>query len=290
MKVIIYGGNGWIGKKIVKLLEECELLISDKRVDNVEDIRFEINTYEPTHIICVVGRTNGVYKGKKYDTIDYLEQSGKLKENIRDNLFSPITLAILTYKRDIHLTYVGSGCIFENDKTDVHKRNYYFTETDMPNFFGSSYSTVKGYTDQLMHLFDHVLNVRIRMPISADKHQRNLITKITKYEYICSVPNSMTVLDELLPVLIDMIKKEITGTINLTNPGAISHNEILTMYKNIVDNSFEWKNFTEEDQKKILDAERSNNHLDTGKLESMYPNVKHIKESVRDILNQLKNG
>ena len=39
------------------------------------------------------------------------------------------------------------------------------------------------------------------------------------------------------------------------------------MYKEIVDFNFEWKNFTAEEQSKILASDRSNNFLDTSKLE-----------------------
>ena len=55
---------------------------------------------------------------------------------------------------------------------------------------------------------DHknVLNLRIRMPITGDMNSRNFITKITTYEKICSIKNSMTVLPELLPKVIDMMK------------------------------------------------------------------------------------
>jgi 3,5-epimerase/4-reductase len=97
----------------------------------------------------------------------------------------------------------------------------------------------------------------------------------------------MTVLPELLPVMIDMCSKKITGTVNLTNPGLISHNEILEMYKEIVDNDFTWENFDIEEQRKILASERSNNYLDTTRLESIYK-VKHIKDSVREILYKMK--
>jgi 3,5-epimerase/4-reductase len=98
----------------------------------------------------------------------------------------------------------------------------------------------------------------------------------------------MTVLPELLPILIDMADKKVTGTVNLTNPGLISHNEILEMYKEIVDPNFTWTNFTVEEQAKILDSGRSNNFLDTTRLQSMY-NIKNIKDSVRDILYLMKD-
>jgi len=98
----------------------------------------------------------------------------------------------------------------------------------------------------------------------------------------------MTVLPELLPKVLDMMKKNIIGTLNLTNPGLISHNEILKMFKEIVDPNFVWNNFTIEEQGKVIESDRSNNYLDTSKLESMYPDVKYIKDSVRDCLIKYK--
>ena len=56
------------------------------------------------------------------------------------------------------------------------------------------------------------------------------------------------------------------------------------MFTEIVDPEFTWKNFTAEEQRKILASDRSNNFLDTTKLETMYPQVKNIKESVREML------
>jgi hypothetical protein len=97
----------------------------------------------------------------------------------------------------------------------------------------------------------------------------------------------MSVLPELLPFMIDMCEKGTTGTMNLTNPGLISHNEILEMYREIVDAGFTWENFDAEEQRKILESERSNNFLDTSRLESMYK-VKHIKDAVRDALYCMK--
>ncbi len=56
------------------------------------------------------------------------------------------------------------------------------------------------------------------------------------------------------------------------------------MYKEIVDKDFTWENFSIEEQDTILASKRSNNFLDTSKLEEMYPEVLGIKDSVRKIL------
>ena len=291
MKFLLYGINGWIGSKVFKLLqdENIDVVAGNCRVNDIIALENEIKEISPTHVISLIGRTHGTYNDKVYGTIDYLEQPGKLVENVRDNLFSPMVLSLLAQKYDFHFTYLGTGCIFEFDENHPFgKEKNGFTEESSPNFFGSSYSVVKGFTDQLMHLVeDNVLNVRIRMPITDEFNSRNFITKITNYERICSVPNSMTVLNELLPLMIDMSKNKIKGTVNLTNPGLITHNEILEMYKEIVDPSFTWNNFTIEEQSAILASGRSNNFLETKKLESMYPTVKNIKESVREILVQM---
>ena len=98
----------------------------------------------------------------------------------------------------------------------------------------------------------------------------------------------MSVLPDLLPLLIDMASKNITGTYNFTNPGVISHNDILELYKTYVDKEFKWTNFTIEEQNKILAASRSNNYLNTTKLTKLYPNIKNIKESVTDIMKSYK--
>jgi 3,5-epimerase/4-reductase len=74
----------------------------------------------------------------------------------------------------------------------------------------------------------------------------------------------------------------------LTNPGAITHNDILEMYKEIVDPAFTWQNFSVEEQDKILLSGRSNNVLETTKLQELYPNVKPIKESIREVLQNYK--
>ena len=294
MKFLVYGTNGWIGGKVLKLLQDegLDIVAGKSRVNNISELEDEISEVSPTHVISLIGRTHGTYNDKVYGTIDYLEQPGKLVENVRDNLFSPMVLSLLSKKHNFHFTYLGTGCIFEFDKDHPFgKEENGFNEESLPNFFGSSYSTVKGFTDQLMHLVDDsVLNVRIRMPITDEFNSRNFITKITNYAKICSVPNSMTVLNELLPIMIDMAKRQITGTVNLTNPGLITHNEILEMYKEIVDSDFKWENFSIEEQNAILDSGRSNNFLDTRRLESLYPDVKNIKDSVKEMLVSMVNN
>jgi dTDP-glucose 4,6-dehydratase len=294
MKILLYGSNGWIGGQFRDLLESnnIECVNGTSRVDNDETLLQEIKDTQPTHVVSFIGRTHGTIGEKKYTTIDYLEQEGKLLENVRDNLYGPLLLSELCKRNNVHFTYLGTGCIFKfDDEHPFGEEVNGFNEDSLPNFYGSSYSVVKGFTDRLMKFYKNdVLNLRIRMPITGEYNGRNFITKITTYEKVCSVPNSMTVLPELLPYVLKMMEAKLTGTINLTNPGLISHNEILDMYKEIVDPEFTYKNFSIEEQRAILAADRSNNFLDTSKLENLFPEVKNIKDSVRDMLVKYKSS
>jgi 3,5-epimerase/4-reductase len=289
MTYLLYGGNGWIGGKIYDILTSepfnKKVIKSNVRLENIEEISKELNDIKPERVICCVGRTHGIYEGVEIPTIDYLEKPGKLKENIRDNLFGPFILALECSKRDIHMTYMGTGCIFtytENQKI--------FKESDLPNFFGSSYSTVKGFTDQMMTRLGNVLNVRIRMPISSEKSPRNLLIKLLKYKKICSIPNSMTILDELLPVMCQMLEQKKTGTINLVNPGVIDHDIILQMYKKYVDPEHSYELVSYEEQIKFLASERSNNELETLELENFNSTkVDNIKDGIEKIFKKWYN-
>jgi 3,5-epimerase/4-reductase len=275
MHFLLYGGAGWIGQQLQQVLVSHTISLSPLRLDDTAAVAAELDQLKPDRVVCLVGRTHGGGIG----TIDYLEQPGKLVENVRDNLYAPLSLAMMCRDRGIHMTYMGTGCIFEYD--EAHPMAVGFKEADLPNFFGSSYSVVKGFTDRLMHLLEtSILNVRIRMPIVGEVHPRNFITKITRYEKVCSVPNSMTVLPTLLPLLVRSIEGGVVGTLNLTNPGAISHNEILEMYKEIVDPTFTWKNFTVEEQNAVLASRRSNNLLDTSRLVALHPDVPCIHDAV----------
>lgn len=64
-------------------------------------------------------------------------------------------------------------------------------------------------------------------------------------------------------------------------PGVVSHNEILEMYKNYIDPNFTWVNFTLEEQAKVIVAPRSNNEMDASKLKAEFPELLHIKDSLK---------
>ncbi|CAI5469360.1 unnamed protein product [Closterium sp. Yama58-4] len=273
-KFLIYGKTGWIGGLLGKLCKEKGIPFEYglARLEDRRAVEADILRAEPTHIFNAAGVTGR-------PNVDWCESHQV--ETIRANVVGVLTLADVARNHGALVVNFATGCIFEYDESHPTGSGIGFKETDSANFFGSFYSRTKGMVEELLKSYDNVCTLRVRMPISSDlSNPRNFITKITRYQKVVNIPNSMTVLDELLPIAIEMAKRNLTGIWNFTNPGVISHNEILDLYKKYIDPAFTYTNFTIEDQAKVIVAARSNNELDASKLKAEFPELLDIKASV----------
>lgn len=214
-------------------------------------------------------------------------------ETIRTNVIGTLNIADLCFLKNIHCTIYATGCIFKYDDDHPLGSGQGFTEDSFPNFAESFYSETKGYMEQLLKSYPNCLILRVRMPISDDLFHRNFITKIVKYERVVNIPNSMTVLTEMLPASLAMAQKGLTGVYNFTNPGVISHNECLNLYKKYIDPTYTYYNFSLEEQAKVIKAGRSNNELDTTKLIRDMPEgivINDIKTAVELCFQRMKDN
>ncbi|KAJ8650125.1 hypothetical protein MRB53_003148 [Persea americana] len=274
LKFLIYGRTGWIGGLLGGLCESqgIDFTYGSGRLENRSQLEADLNSVRPTHVFNAAGVTGR-------PNVDWCE-SHKV-ETIRTNVVGTLTLADLCREKGLVLINYATGCIFEYDDKHLLGSGIGFKEEDTPNFIGSFYSKTKAMVEELLKNYENVCTLRVRMPISSDlSNPRNFITKITRYDKVVDIPNSMTILDELLPISIEMAKRNLTGIWNFTNPGVVSHNEILEMYRDYIDPSFSWKNFTLEEQAKVIVAPRSNNELDASKLKGEFPELLSIKESL----------
>lgn len=226
-------------------------------MQNRESVAKELDEIKPTHVFNAAGITGR-------PNIDWCEVNKP--ETIRTNVIGTLNLADLCLERGIHCTVYATGCIFVYDEAHPLGSGIGFTEESEPNFDGSFYSETKGYMEPMLKQYPNCMILRVRMPISDDLIHRSFVTKIVKYERVVNIPNSMTILSEMLPASLAMAKKGLTGVYNFTNPGVISHNEVLDLYTKYIDPTYTYKNFTVEEQSKVIAAPRSNNELDTTKL------------------------
>ncbi|KAF3586867.1 hypothetical protein F2Q69_00026507 [Brassica cretica] len=251
LNFLIYGRTGWIGGILGKLCEAQGIpyTYGSGRLEDRRSLVADLDSVKPSHVFNAAGVTGR-------PNVDWCE-SHKV-ETIRTNVVGTLTLADVCKER-------------ERPRADQLRHGLCIRVR-----LGSS-----SRVEELLKNYENVCTLRVRMPISSDlSNPRNFITKITRYEKVVDIPNSMTILDELLPISLEMAKRNLTGIWNFTNPGVVSHNEILEMYREFVDPSFTWKNFTLEEQAKVIVAPRSNNELDATKLKTEFPEMLSIKESL----------
>merc|ERR1719357_1817106 len=294
-RFLLIGARGWIGGMVKDMLRKAGEMVSCSKVrmQNREMLEKELDRVRPTHVLCCAGVTGR-------PNVDWCEDNKET--TVRCNVIGTLTLADVCHQRNIHCANLATGCIFHyDDKRPMHTwdsctqtwiKGGKFTEESEPNFTGSWYSKTKGYVDQILRSsFPNVLTLRLRMPISDDLSPRSFITKISKYAKVVNIPNSMSVIHDLLPLYIEMAKVNKTGVYNFTNPGVISHNQVLDLYKKYIDPTFEYQNFSLEEQDRVLKAARSNNELDTTKLEECARGLgvplPHILESIHGVYQRM---
>ncbi|KAE8699118.1 Trifunctional UDP-glucose 4,6-dehydratase/UDP-4-keto-6-deoxy-D-glucose 3,5-epimerase/UDP-4-keto-L-rhamnose-reductase RHM1 [Hibiscus syriacus] len=274
LKFLIYGRTGWIGGLLGKLCEKQGIPFEYGRghLEDRSSLVADIQNIKPTHVFNAAGVTGR-------PNVDWCESHKT--ETIRTNVAGTLNLADVCRQHGLLMMNFATGCIFEYDAAHPQGSGIGFKEEDKPNFIGYFYSKTKAMVEELLKEYDNVCTLRVRMPISSDlNYPRNFITKILRYSKVVNIPNSMTILDELLPISIEMAKRNLRGIWNFTNPGVVSHNEILDMYKAYINPKFEWVNFTLEEQGKVIVAPRSNNEMDASKLKKEFPELLPIKESL----------
>jgi len=240
-----------MGQRFVNEFEDSEPSKTD--IADRESVIQDLDEKKPEVVINCAGKTGR-------PNVDWCEDNKP--ETLRANVTGPLVLLEECIKRDIYFVHLSTGCVYTGDNEGKG-----FSEDDPPNFTGSFYSRTKGWSDQIMHDFP-VLNLRLRMPLCDERDPRNLIMKLSKYQNVLDVENSITYVPDFIRIAKTLIEKKKTGTYNIVNPGPISPYRIMELYKEIVDPTHEFNKMTLEELPRHTKAGRSNCILNTDKLKN----------------------
>jgi dTDP-4-dehydrorhamnose reductase len=270
--MLIFGGRGYLGGHFLTIYPDAvtpEVDLTDHR-----EVTKILDVARPAVVINCVGQTGR-------PNVDWCEEHQR--ETLRSNVLVPLVLLEACAEREIYWVHLSTGCIYEGDRGGEG-----YSEEDSPNFFGSFYARTKGWADQMLKEFaadSHhpggILQLRLRMPFDGKPHERNLITKLTKYRRVLDVPNSLTSLSDFLVVAKCLIERRVRGTYNVVNPGAISPYRIMELYREIVDPLHTFEQLTLEELPQEVKAGRSNCVLSVAKLGREGIKLPPIEEALR---------
>jgi len=255
-------GHGYIGKEIARQLTNWQ------RAYNWVTHNSEIpkNT---TVVINAAGVTG-------YPNVDQCEINKE--KTIEGNVVFPVGLHNKTDSPIVHIT---SGCVYTGYKEGG------WLETDKPNFSfdnGSFYSGTKALAQELLEPIlgqtnSHLL--RIRMPFGVEDCDKNLLTKLSKYEKLISMENSLSNVEDVAEMAIRFaLERPPAGVYNLCNPGGITAKEICQI---VGINNKQW--VTEEEFSSMVKAPRSNCVLNTDKL-TKYFHIDNVRTSLEKVAKQ----
>jgi dTDP-4-dehydrorhamnose 3,5-epimerase len=270
---IVLGGDGFLGSNICKILEKQKknYIKLNTRFECIEIISTLFQLYKPKYVINAAG-----ISGKP--TVAWCENNKEL--TLKVNYHLQLNIIRLCMRLNIHLTILGSGMIFKNNKV--------YTENDKGDLHNIYYSKVRIMLEEEVNNYISttdckLLYLRIIYPISGDGHEKCFLTKLLtrldsihdKYINVTTIP-----LFNLLPNLIE--NNEI-GIFNFVNKDKIKLENILEIYKNKKDKDLKWI---------TVSSDLNNNNpnlilepiLDTTKLEKKYK-LENIKKELENLFN-----
>ncbi len=218
MSILVFG-PGFLGHRLAASLPGAILSTAD--ITDAAAIRSEIARVRPRAVVNAAGKT-----GKP--NVDWCESHPL--ETYRSNVIGALTLAGVCQAETVHLVHLASGCIFYGDSPTPGG----WREDDFANP-SAVYSRSKYAADLVLSTLPDVAIARLRMPIDDAPGPRNLITKLAAYPRVIDVENSVTVVQDLLVVVAELIERRASGIFHAVNPGTMRHRDLLALYTELVD-------------------------------------------------------
>ena len=277
VKVLLLG-KGFIGQKLSNYLKTKEIDIFHIAQNEIDYTRHRalatlLRDYNFSHVINCCGFTGR-------PNVDGCETNKEDCWKYNVTVASMIDKTCQSYnKRCIH---VSSGCIY----TGYDKQ---FSETDIPNF--GLFNPDSSFYSKSKHAFETVIDtqfssiLRIRMPFTGLKEDKNYLYKILKYDTLISSLNSVTGVDDLCEFISKFLNNYKPGIFNVVNPQPIEAKEIvniLTKY-NLVNPKW---NFIEVNDLKTV-AKRSNCVLSSDKIQEIGLCLPDTRESIERCVKSL---
>lgn len=262
-KILILGKQGWLGGIFYEYLAKMGIEATWCHHD-INAIQF----LDPgiTHVVNFAASAN----------IDWCEKNKN--RTFWNNVLGAVNMARVCKSANAKYIFISSACVLQSkDENDIR----YEDSAPAPGCF---YTETKLMAEKLISEIDQdTLIVRLRLPISEVPHPRNALNKLASYKRLIDSQESVTVVEDFIPRLLELIQKGETGIFNLVNEGTISPAEIGKLI------GHEFETITKEDLDKQMTLENRANRVSTiiGTRRGYLP---PIKDRVVEVVNKWKLG
>ncbi|MBU1033149.1 MAG: sugar nucleotide-binding protein [Patescibacteria group bacterium] len=275
MKILVFS-PGYLGGKIVDALcdRKHEVVPVKVEITNLAAVSAALDEHRPDAVLNCAGK-------KGTPNVDWCETHQI--ETMRSNTIGPLVIAEACVDRGIHLTHLGTGCIFYGQSPDPKG----WKEDDHANP-SAMYTRSKYAADLILTRLPNIAIVRLRMPIDEVPDPGNLINKVMSYPKIIDVENSVTVVSDLINAVIGVIEKKGTGVFHAVNEGTMKHRDLIALYEELVDPSHtnEWISSDDLVKLGLATKGRSNCIMQNNRLKEIGVEMRPISVALRDCLEK----
>ena len=283
MSTLLIGSTGYIGKIFADKLDDYETL-SYKDV-SVQSLLNKFTSMQFDNIINCAG-----FVGRP--SVDAVEHHKE--EAVYGNIILPsILVEFGNIIKNVKILHVSTGCCFDSTKPldESVDPNLDWNSKSKCNF----YAGTKSMSEKVVARFPQHYICRLRMPFDNEDGDRNLISKLLKYENILSVKNSLTHRGEFVDACLHLLENESEyGVYNIVNSGAITSQKILELVAkyipHIIENTLHREFYTDIDEfyKKVNCGPRSNCILSNKKLVDTGFKIRDVEDAIVDSLTNWK--
>lgn len=273
-KILIFG-NGQIGNAYYKYFTDkgISIKIASTDITKIDEVEKEITQFKPTVVINTAAKTN-------------LEWCSNNKlEAFNVNVLGADNVAQICDKHQIYFIHFSSGCIFSSrDENDRRK------EDDIPDPT-SYYSWTKVWSEQLIKFrksenFKYLI-LRPRQPISAVVHFKNMLVKFLTFTKFIDVPNTGTIIEDLMLWTDQLLAKKPVGTLHVANHGWSTPYDIALLIKKHVMPDLPIEKISKAELNKLTPNTRIDTVMDVSKLEGMGIEVREFNTALEDTIIKL---
>ncbi len=259
-KILIFG-HGQLANLVREHFRQA--IISTADVRSLESVKSVVAKYRPEACLNTAAKTS----------LEWCAQNKT--EALAVNTLGALNVYEACRKNDVFLCHISTGCIFQSPRPDV-----IFTEDDPPAPV-SFYSQSKVWAENLLAGKENVLILRPRLLVSSEIDPRNLISKWLTFTHFITELDCRTVVEDMLPVLFELIERRISGLYHIVNEGPTSSYECAKVLKEMINPAMVIQPTTLAQVNKNLAVPRVSNVLSTEKLVRIGYRLPPFRESFR---------